>query len=95
MWYLRRVVGDSMNPAYRNGQTVIITRARNHKKGDVVIAFVDNRESLKRITNIENGKVFLEGDNKDNSTDSRSYGWIQDRHIVGKVFWPKKRLKLK
>lgn len=31
------------------------------------------------------GYYFLEGDNRDNSTDSRMWGALQDDHIVGKV----------
>lgn len=93
MWYLRRVVGDSMRPTYRNGQTILVGHTRNRREGDVVVAYMDRREVLKRITKIENGKVFLEGDNKNSSTDSRVHGWLQDRHVVAKVVWPKKRLK--
>ena len=90
MWYLRRVVGDSMKPTYRNGQTIIVSFSRQHKTGDVVVAFMNGREVLKRIKKIKNGEVYLIGDNKAESTDSRKYGWIQDRHVIGRVIWPKK-----
>ncbi len=94
MWYLRRVVGNSMKPAYRRGQVVLIGHARQFRINDVVVAFVDRREVLKRITDIKDGKVYLLGDNAETSTDSRTYGWVQDRHIVGKVVWPKKRQRM-
>jgi phage repressor protein C with HTH and peptisase S24 domain len=87
---LRRVVGDSMKPTYRNGQTVLVSLVRNFKVGDVVVAVNGNREVLKRITKIDYGKVFLEGDNKDNSTDSRDYGWLPETRIQAKVIWPRK-----
>ena len=66
--------------------------------GDIVVfnSPGDNNTLLvKRITKIYstkitlNGKLqnhyFMEGDNKDNSTDSRSFGYIPESAIVGKV----------
>ena len=90
MWYFRLVEGESMLPCYRPGQTVIINTSRNFKVGDVVVAFQHGREVMKRITKMKDGHVFLEGDNEKASTDSRDYGWLIDRHVVGKVAWPKK-----
>lgn len=90
MWYFRLVDGNSMLPTYRPGQTVIINTTRNFKVGDVVVAFFHGREVLKRITDIKDGHVYLEGDNPKESTDSRECGWLIDRHVVGKVSWPKK-----
>ena len=92
MWYLRRVVGESMFPSYRPGQVVLVSHARQFRTGDVVVAFMDNREVMKRITSMRDGKVFLEGDNSDHSTDSKQHGWLQDRHILGRVIWPRKRM---
>ncbi len=40
---------------------------------------------------IEDGKYFVMGDNRDNSLDSRSFGPIEKKEIVGRVlliFWP-------
>lgn len=91
MWSVRLVEGESMLPCYRPGQTVIVSNSRNFKVGDVVVAFMRGREVLKRITAMKDGHVYLEGDNPDQSTDSRQYGWLIDRHVVGKVTWPKKQ----
>lgn len=84
-----------MLPCYRQGQTIIVSNTRLFKTGDVVVAFMDGREVLKRITAIKDGHVYLEGDNPDASTDSRQRGWLIDRHVVGKVVWPKKNLPSK
>jgi phage repressor protein C with HTH and peptisase S24 domain len=89
MWVLRKVVGDSMNPTLKNGQLVLIFKTRNFKVGDIVMAFMDRREVVKRITKQADGKVFLEGDNKQKSTDSRTHGYLIDRHVMGKVIWPR------
>ena len=95
MWHFRLVKGKSMLPSYRPGQTILISHTRHFKEGDVVIAFMNGREVLKRVTKIKDGQVFLEGDNPDHSTDSRHHGWLVDRHIEGKVVWPKKRKPIK
>lgn len=90
MWHLRLVQGESMLPSYRPGQTIIVSHARHFKVGDVVIAFMGGKEVMKRVTEIDNGQVFLEGDNREQSKDSRHHGWLVDRHVVGKVIWPVK-----
>ena len=93
MIFFRQVKGDSMKPTLRNGQIVFAHEVRKFKQGQVVIAFVRGREVIKRITKIENGSVYLQGDNSSESTDSREYGPIPDSKIEGVVFFP--RLKLK
>ncbi len=90
MIYLRRVVGRSMEPTLRNGQVVVVSIFRNFLVGDIVVAQVNKREVIKRITDIRNGNVFLEGDNAELSTDSNNFGWIPDRHVTGKIIFPRK-----
>lgn len=85
MFFFRRVVGNSMEPTLHEGQIVWAHEIRNFKPGQVVIAFVDGREVIKRIKNIENGKVTLVGDN---TIHSKTYR-IADTKIEGTVFWPK------
>ena len=60
--------------------------------GDIVVFNSPENEDVllvKRITEIqvENGIVsyFMMGDNRDNSYDSRSYGWVNERLVVGKI----------
>ena len=89
MIVIRRVVGKSMEPTLKEGQVVIAHQLRNFKPGQVVIAFIDGREVIKRITKIENNSIFLEGDNAAHSSDSRAYGPVVDTKIEAVVFWPK------
>jgi nickel-type superoxide dismutase maturation protease len=88
MWYLRRIEGKSMEPSLKEGQIILVSQTRVFSRGDVVVVFVKGREVIKRISDQKEGKVFLEGDNKRASTDSRHYGWVIDRHVIGKVVFP-------
>jgi nickel-type superoxide dismutase maturation protease len=89
MIFLRRVVGDSMKPTLRNGQAILVHSGRNFRRGQVVVAHVGSREVVKRIERVENGRIFLQGDNPGESTDSRGYGSIIDTSITGIVIWPR------
>lgn len=89
MIFLRRVVGDSMNPTLKDGQIVLCHSIRTFREGQVVVAFMNGREVVKRIKSIENGRIFLEGDNQDASTDSRTHGSVTDSKIEGVVVWPR------
>ena len=94
MWFLRRVEGDSMHPSLKQGQLALFSHSRDYKVGDVVMVYYDGREIVKRIDKYENGSVYLVGDNNEHSTDSRDYGWLVDRHVRGKLLWPKVKKKL-
>jgi len=43
-------------------------------------------------TNGTKGEIlyFVLGDNKQESTDSRHFGWIKKKQIIGQVIWPKR-----
>lgn len=40
---------------------------------------------IKRVTDIKNGEIFIEGDNKENSYDSRNFGYVSLEHLLGVV----------
>jgi len=87
---LRKVRGNSMKPSFRDGQVVLMTTNRSFKIDDVVIAYVQGREVLKRVKGIRVGSIYLTGDNEPESTDSRQYGWIKDTSVIGVVLWPRR-----
>ena len=84
-----QVENNSMLPALRSGEQVIVKKGAKLKAGDIVIAqhpYKRSVEIVKRIEKIEkDGKFFLTGDNADESTDSRTFGAVSIECIKGKV----------
>jgi nickel-type superoxide dismutase maturation protease len=94
LFYLGRrrailVEGDSMLPNLKNGDGVLINPDEKVSVGDIVLAKHPFKKSviiLKRLSEIdENGNYFLVGDNPSESTDSRTFGAISAKHILGKA----------
>lgn len=89
MILIRRIVGDSMLPTMRHGQIVFAWRRGSVVVGDVVVLKHQGLEKIKRVSKVKDGQVFVLGDNSSQSTDSRSFGWIDLTNIAGRVFWPR------
>lgn len=85
MFFLRRVEGLSMAPAYPHGKVVFAWRFKKQKIGDVVIVKHHRVELIKRVHKMDDDKVYLLGDNPEESTDSRHYGWLPLSSIIGVV----------
>ena len=90
-----KVEGDSMLPDYAPGQKLLIKHRNSDLQplhvGEVVIIEREGETMLKRIVRYEigghtgQGMVFVEGDNKDQSIDSRHWGAIPSRFVKAKV----------
>jgi phage repressor protein C with HTH and peptisase S24 domain len=87
MIYLRRIVGESMAPTLKANQIVIAIRTKKYKPGQIVIAKQSNREVIKRLRLAGNGDYLLFGDNSLKSSDSRQYGPIKAKNIMGRVLF--------
>lgn len=80
------VEGESMSPTISDHSVVIFLRTvSQYEVGDIVIADVNGTEIIKRIESIEEGQVFLRGDNQEISVDSYIFGTVSEEHLVGKV----------
>lgn len=55
------------------------------KLDDLVVARVKNRLVIKRVKKLSGRNIFIEGDNKRASTDSRDFGEITHDQLIGKV----------
>lgn len=78
-----------MEPTLLARQIVIGRRTQKFQTGDVVILSHDGLEKIKRVNKRQGDIVYLLGDNRRASTDSRSFGWVKVTNIVAKVVWPK------
>lgn len=92
MVFVRYVTGYSMAPALRPGRLVFARRRMPMaplRVGDIVVIRHGGLEKIKRISELAVDKLYVEGDNKLYSTDSRHFGWIDRNSIIGKVIWPR------
>jgi nickel-type superoxide dismutase maturation protease len=90
-----KVYGDSMLPTLKEGYEVICYRrayTKNPPKvGDLVVAKIKDLEIIKRVMFVRDDEVYLKGDNEQQSTDSRNFGWINNRQVIGKAIWTFKK----
>jgi nickel-type superoxide dismutase maturation protease len=91
-----------MLPTLQPGDWVLVDewayRRTLPRRGHVVVARdprQPERHLVKRVTAVDlHGAVRIEGDNAHSSTDSRDFGAIPARSLVGRVrwrYWPVKR----
>jgi len=78
-----------MYPTLSNYNVTII--APNYYKhfemkiGDIVFCDANGKHLCKRIIKIKKYKVWVEGDNKSMSYDSRGFGWIDKAQVRAKL----------
>lgn len=86
-----KVEGESMTPTFQPGDLILISYIpylfQRPKTKDIVVIKYQNKLILKRITKIKSGKYYIEGDNKNKSTDSRAFGWISKSDICATVIY--------
>ena len=97
------VSGASMSPTYNDGDWLVFRRiALQDAKGLQALlgkVVVIEREScpgvllIKRVVRIDDSGIWVEGDNKDASTDSRNWGALNSSEICGRVLLRYKRVK--
>jgi signal peptidase I len=90
-----RVVGNSMLPAYSSGDRILIKYRTSDLQpvhvGEVVLIEREGELMLKRVTRYEIGShtgvgmISVEGDNKEESIDSRHWGAVPSRFVKAKV----------
>lgn len=75
-----------MLPTLKPGQDVLVwCWFVNPKAGDIVAVKIKGKDMVKRIQLIDDRYIFVTGDNKKESTDSRKFGSIRKEQIIGKV----------
>ena len=78
-----------MLPSLKNGDVVLINPKAKLEQGDIVLANHPYKKSVKILKRVkeftENGDLFLIGENADESTDSRIFGTVPLKCLIGKV----------
>jgi nickel-type superoxide dismutase maturation protease len=88
----RRVVveGSSMAPTLTGGDRLLVVRSHEIRIGDIV-AVSDPRPGdrvlVKRVASVAGDAVEVVGDNPAGSTDSRSFGAVDRRAVMGRVVY--------
>lgn len=82
-----------MTPTFQDGDKLFVSklyyRIFSPKPKDIIV-LKDPRSRrliLKRIIKIDGKKYFVQGDNSLKSTDSRQFGGVNKKTIVGKVLF--------
>lgn len=86
------VVGLSMAPTLIPGERLLVKYGAPIAPGDLVIFNRVGQVDIKRVFRIESGGLFLLGDNASVSVDSRTYGLILLKDVLGSTairLWPK------
>ena len=82
---LYRISGTSMLPTYKPGDVLLGWLWFQPRPGQAVIVRTSDRMLVKRIKQIEDGQVWVEGDNPIESTDSRLLGPMLTSDITAMV----------
>jgi len=81
-----KISGHSMIPTYKEGEELLVSSIPylflQPKVGDVIVFKDQKHYVVKRIQEIKGEKFLVKGDNKE---DSKEYGWIEKKKIIGKV----------
>ncbi len=93
-----RVEGQSMAPTLQDQDRLIVNKAvyklSAPRRGDIVMLYYPvnpDKSFVKRVMMIPDGYYFVMGDHRNNSSDSRHWGMVPKRYIIGRVqvrWWP-------
>ncbi len=82
---------QSMEPFCQEGDFVLVNRMSylfsRPKVGQLVVLKDprDSRRIVKRIGVVKDSFVWVEGDNREKSTDSRNFGWVSAKALLGQA----------
>ncbi len=78
-----------MLPSFKDGDKALVNRwfylLKKPQKNEIIIINKKNIIMIKRIKKTQDNKFFVAGDNLKESTDSRHFGWIEKKDVLGKV----------
>lgn len=84
-----RIIGHSMAPYLLDNDSWVVWRTQRVRPGDVVMLTHPVRSNFlivkRAISQREDGDWWVEGDNRDYSDDSRSFGFVGGASILGRL----------
>ena len=80
------VDGPSMRPTLAPGDRLVVVRLPL-RVGDVVALQHDGRTIVKRVASIDGDAITVLGDNLGASTDSRTFGPVPRRAVLGRAVY--------
>ncbi|MBU1077291.1 MAG: signal peptidase I [Spirochaetes bacterium] len=83
-WYIKRVIGLPGDIVHLKGDQLMIN---GKLLRELYVKNKDNIFYLNSIYEVPENKVFVLGDNRNNSGDSREFGYVPTESIIGKVFF--------
>lgn len=81
-----RVQGKSMLPTLRSDDFIFSARARELKRGDLVVAQTQVGLVVKRVDKLSDNYIYLRGDNS-NSESFICHQPLETSAVVGKVYF--------
>ncbi len=93
------VRGDSMSPNYNDGDWLLFRLLPAKSKADELVGkvvliqrhsevgtdFLQVKRVIKVHNNNNEAQIWVEGDNKEKSTDSRSWGALDSSEVIGRL----------
>ncbi len=81
------VEGNSMSPLLQDGDIVYTKKSREINVDDIVVLPHPFRSKyiIKQVTAVHGDMLELSGLNKEESEDSRTFGYVPTSHILGTV----------
>ena len=76
-----------MLPTLAPGEWVIVRRDVAPRAGALVLVRRPGRLVVKRVVRLAEDGVWVEGDNAEASTDSRTFGPVNAADVLGEVRW--------